>query len=63
MNLGLVTLKSLFVRENRAPTRLPRALRPPVTMVCPPCSGNCMQGHACPAYLQRLRPPPTRTVP
>jgi len=63
MNLGLVTLKSLFVRENRAPARPPRALQPVGTKVCPPCSGNCMQGHACPAYLERLQTPRSRTVP
>jgi len=51
MQLGPFTLNALFRREARV---IP-AQQTPVrgAKACPPCSGNYVQGHACPAYLQR----------
>jgi len=47
MHLGPFTLKTPFWRAARVPSQ-------PVptqqgAKICPPCSGNCLQGHACPA--------------
>lgn len=60
MQLVPFKLKSLFARVSRVPAR-------PVAgggvKTCPPCSGNCMQGHACPAYAQQVRGIPSRTTP
>jgi hypothetical protein len=58
MQLGPFTLNALFRREPRV---LP-AQQTPVrgAKACPPCSGNCVQGHACPAYRQRAGVIPSR---
>lgn len=55
MQLGPFTLKMPFLREAPVPSQ---PVSTQGTKTCPPCFGNCLQGHACPAR-QPVKAAPT----